>query len=55
MFLIGNINHPNVSFFPYVLGFKIEREYPARVCICNKGSKANCKLEIQIISDCTDN
>ena len=32
-FLIGNVNHPNVSFFPCVLGFKIEREYPAPVCI----------------------
>ena len=31
MFLIGNINHPNVSFFPCVLVFKIEQEYPARV------------------------
>ena len=29
MFLIGNINHPNVSFFHCALGFKIEREYPA--------------------------
>ena len=55
MFLVGNINHPNVAYIQCVLGFEIERKFPIRVYSWNNESKANCMWEIQIISDCTDN
>ena len=34
MFLVGNINHPNVAYFQCVLGFEIEWEFPVHVYIC---------------------
>ena len=31
--LVGNINYPDLSFFPCVFGFEIEREFPVSVYI----------------------
>ena len=33
MFLVGNINHPNIAYFQCVLGCEIERGFPVRVYI----------------------
>ena len=31
--LAGNIDHPNIAYFPCVFGFGIEQEFPVRVYI----------------------
>ena len=53
MFLKGNINHPNVSFFPCVLGFKIEREFASEIKEVKQTTSE--KFRLFLIAPITDN
>ena len=57
MFLVGNINHPNVAFFPCVFGFEIEQKFPVHATseLTEVKQTAYEKFRLFLVAPITDN